>query len=72
MSRHLLPIFPRVSGDRVGMVDSSGHDLTDAGTVEDGGKAAKAIFLTTPHIAGLDLGKDDIGADVGVGDRVGG
>ena len=54
------------------MVDLDGHDLADAGAVEDDDEGAKASFLTTPGVARLYLGEDNGVADVGVGDDVGG
>ena len=72
MSRHLFPIFPSVPRDGAGMVDFDGHDLADAGTVEDDDEGAKASLLSRPRVARLDLGDNEGVADVGVGDDVGG
>jgi len=54
------------------MVDFDGHDLADAGTVEDDDEGAKASLLSRPRVARLDLGDNEGVADVGVGDDVGG
>ena len=72
MSRHLFPVLPRIPRDRAGMVDFHGHDLADACTVEDDNEGAKASFLTTPCVAGLNLRDDDGVADVSVGNDMGG
>jgi hypothetical protein len=64
MMEDLRPVFPGVPGDFARGVNLYGHDLADAGTLDNNHKCANATGRTTPFFASLDVTNDEGVANV--------
>ena len=64
------PVVAGVPGDLGGGVDLDGHDLADAGALDDDDERADAAVLAAPLLAALDVADDERVADVRARDDV--
>lgn len=70
MMEDLGPVFPGIPGDFAGGINLDGHDLADAGTLDDDNEGANATGGATPLFASLNIADDEGVADVCSGNDV--
>lgn len=64
MMENFGPVFPGIPGDFARRVNLDGHDLTNAGTLDNDDESAYATGGTAPLFASLDIAHDEGVTDI--------